>query len=183
MRCELEFGFTQRDKAFSRYLSSGSHLLRGQREYSRGGPRREAGWVNPRPAFSFDPAQTLLVRLHVLFVFPPVPEHTPAQEAIVKSLRGVPAYYRMTNSDEVEVKQNRHSLGDWERPLLTDTKALGKSTSAPTQGRGVAVSKDRQRRKQGHLFKMLCTKCKVKEAYWSASWCADCLWDFVKGDQ
>lgn len=73
-------------------------------------------------------------------------------------------------------------LGDWGASDLHGYQGSrrAKTTSNPDNGRGVAVSKDRQTRKQGYLFKMLCTKCHEKEAYWSASWCSDCIWEFIK---
>lgn len=82
MRCDLEYRKQKGRQEILPFLrSSGSHLDRGQREYSRGEPRREAGWVNPRPAFSFKlfPSQGLFV--------PPLQRNWRGLDSLTQALR------------------------------------------------------------------------------------------------
>jgi hypothetical protein len=179
MRCDLSISDT-RKSILPFQLVDGSHLDRGQREYSRSEDRRKAVGGKTSTAFSFAPNWTLPVTIRVLPFIPPAPDHTlPAQEALVKSLRGMPANYRIATG-RGKVPLNRHSMGDWERGTFTDTKALGRVHLDPDNGRGVAVAKDRQRAEQRELLKMMCSKCRKREAYWSASWCEPCIWRFVQ---
>jgi hypothetical protein len=30
--------------------------------------------------------------------------------------------------------------------------------------------------------KMLCEKCGINDAFWSATWCEQCIWEFVKDE-
>lgn len=218
---ELGFDFTQRDKAFSRYLSPGSHLNGGQREYSLRDRRREAVGVKPPIAFSFAPTRTLPVTLRVLFFIPPLPDQTCQQGKLDQffELREARLHYtysgqssslvpdsgktvapsqlrELTNqiaprrtcvlqdgqSGRGGIANNRQSMGDRERAIPTDSRALGKPRKhlSSSDGRGVAVARDRQTEKQGKLFKFMCTKCRKREAYWSTSWCPDCIWRFVR---